>query len=53
LTGHILVSEATRLTDNNEVRERMKSAAKAFDKPDAARRVAEEILKIALSHEIV
>jgi hypothetical protein len=30
----------------------MSSAAKAFYKPDAARLVAEEILKIALEHEI-
>lgn len=52
LTAHILESEIIRLTQNAGAREKMKASAKAFDKPDAARHVAEEILKIALSHEI-
>lgn len=53
LTGHILEAEIDRLTTNTETREKMKTSAKAFDRPDAARKVAEEILKIALSHEII
>lgn len=52
-TSHILQSEIDRLTNNAEEREKMSAAAKAFYKPDAAKLVAEEILKIALSHEIV
>src|SRR3989344_2698771 len=52
LTANILSSEIDRLTDNAEEREKMKTAAKAFYKPDAARLIAEEILKIALAHEI-
>lgn len=52
LTPNILVSEIERLTTNDVERERMKTAAKAFYKPLAARLVAEEILKIALEHEI-
>lgn len=52
LTANILASEIERLITNTEVREGMKAAAKEFFKPDAAKLVAEEILKIALSHEI-
>lgn len=52
LTSHILESEAKRLIEEKEAREKMMEAAKRFDKPNAARKVAEEILKIALSHEI-
>ena len=52
LTANILASEIDRLIENQEVREKMISSAKAFFKPDAAKLVAEEILKIALEHEI-
>ncbi len=52
LTPNILASEIERLVTNVSEREKMKAAAKAFYKPDAARLVAEEILKIALEHEI-
>ncbi|MDP2641940.1 MAG: UDP-N-acetylglucosamine--N-acetylmuramyl-(pentapeptide) pyrophosphoryl-undecaprenol N-acetylglucosamine transferase [bacterium] len=52
LTPNILASEIERLVTNETEREKMKAAAKAFYKPDAARLVAEEILKIALEHEI-
>ncbi len=52
LTSHILVSEVRRLVSEPAVREKMQAAAKAFFKPDAARLVAEEILKIALTHEV-
>lgn len=52
LTPNILASEIERLTTNETEREKMKTAAKAFYKPNAARLVAEEILKIALEHEI-
>jgi UDP-N-acetylglucosamine--N-acetylmuramyl-(pentapeptide) pyrophosphoryl-undecaprenol N-acetylglucosamine transferase len=52
LTSHILSSEIERLTTDKESIEKMKAGAKAFYKPDAARLVAEEILKIALEHEV-
>ncbi len=52
LTPNILASEIERLVTNEAEREKMKAGAKAFYKPDAARLVAEEILKIALEHEI-
>lgn len=52
LTPNILVSEVERLINDTATREKMKAAAKAFYKPNASRLVAEEILKIALEHEV-
>jgi UDP-N-acetylglucosamine--N-acetylmuramyl-(pentapeptide) pyrophosphoryl-undecaprenol N-acetylglucosamine transferase len=52
LTPNILVSEIDRLVTNQETRARMQEAAKNFYKPDAAKLIAEEILKIALEHEV-
>ena len=52
LTPNILAAEIERLVTNKPIREQMQAAAKAFYKPDAAKLVAEEILKIALEHEI-
>jgi UDP-N-acetylglucosamine--N-acetylmuramyl-(pentapeptide) pyrophosphoryl-undecaprenol N-acetylglucosamine transferase len=52
LRPNILLSEITRLASSPEEREKMKAGAKSFFKPDAAHLVAEEILKIALEHEI-
>jgi UDP-N-acetylglucosamine--N-acetylmuramyl-(pentapeptide) pyrophosphoryl-undecaprenol N-acetylglucosamine transferase len=52
LSSNILISEIDRLVNNEQVKEKMKVAAKAFYKPDAAKLVAEEILKIALEHEV-
>jgi len=52
LTPHILLSEINRILTSPAEQAKMKASAKAFYKPDAARAIAEEILKIALSHEI-
>jgi UDP-N-acetylglucosamine--N-acetylmuramyl-(pentapeptide) pyrophosphoryl-undecaprenol N-acetylglucosamine transferase len=52
LTSHVLEAEIDRLATNEKVRQEMKEKAKIFYKPDAAKLVAEEIVKIALSHEI-
>ena len=52
LKPNILLSEIDRLMANAEMQEKMRAAAKAFYKPNAARLVAEEVLKIALGHEI-
>ena len=49
---NILISEVDRILSSPEEKQRMREAARAFYKPNAARLVAEEILKIALSHEI-
>lgn len=52
LTPNILVSEIKRLTNDVAAKDEMRAAAKVFYKPDAARLIAEEILKIALEHEM-
>lgn len=52
LRPNILASEIEHLLNNVEAREKMKSATKEFYNPNAARLVAEEILKIALGHEL-
>ncbi len=52
LTVNILASEIERLVTNQSEREKMQAATKVFYKPNAARLVAEEILKIALEHEL-
>jgi len=52
LRPNILASEIEHLVTNEVEREKMKAAAKVFYKPNAARLVAEEILKIALGHEL-
>lgn len=51
LAPHVLIAEIDKLMEHPEVRERMGKAAKAFAGGDAARTIAEEILKIALRHE--
>ena len=52
LTSNVLASEIERLVTNEAEREKMRAKALAFYKPNAARLIAEEILKIALEHEI-
>ncbi len=52
LTPNILASEIDRLVENAPAREKMQEADKLFYKGDAARLIAEEILKIALEHEV-
>lgn len=52
LTPNILSSEISRLVTDQAIREKMIAGAKGFYKPDAAKKVAEEILKIALEHEL-
>ena len=51
LTPHIVISEINRLIDDPAEREKMSQAAKAFAKPDAARKIAQEVLDLALEHE--
>ncbi len=52
LTGNILTAEIHRILDNKELHTQMKEKTKAFLRPQAARLIAEEILRIALRHEI-
>lgn len=51
LTPSILLSEINRLMENPELRKTMGQHARAFARPESGRLIAEEILKIALSHE--
>jgi UDP-N-acetylglucosamine--N-acetylmuramyl-(pentapeptide) pyrophosphoryl-undecaprenol N-acetylglucosamine transferase len=51
LTTEILITEVEKILDNPALTEKMKAAAKAFSKPDAARKIAEQIVEIALTHE--
>lgn len=51
LAPNILASEARRIATDAAVGARMKAAATGFANPAAGRLIAEEALKIALSHE--
>ena len=51
LSPHILIAEIDRLMADEKGRAKMAEAAKSFSKPDAARKIAKEILAIALEHE--
>lgn len=52
LTGNILYAEITRILNNDEHIRSMKESASSFVKKDAAHVIAEELIKIALRHEI-
>lgn len=51
LTPNILVSEIDRLMDDFEARQKMKAAALAFAKTDAAKTIAKQVLLVALEHD--
>jgi UDP-N-acetylglucosamine--N-acetylmuramyl-(pentapeptide) pyrophosphoryl-undecaprenol N-acetylglucosamine transferase len=51
LSPHVLSAEIKRIVDNPEVRAKMSEAARAFAKPQAARKIATVILETALDHE--
>ena len=50
LSPHVLKSEIDLLAKNQPRRESMKIAAKAFARPDAAEKIAREIIAVALEH---
>lgn len=52
LTGNILYAEIERISNNPELYEKMKKATETFVNLNAAKLIAEEILKIALKHDI-
>lgn len=52
LTPSVLASEINRLMGDETLRERMRAGARAFARPEAAKTIAEEILTLALTHEI-
>ncbi|MDP3735160.1 MAG: UDP-N-acetylglucosamine--N-acetylmuramyl-(pentapeptide) pyrophosphoryl-undecaprenol N-acetylglucosamine transferase [bacterium] len=51
LTSTILLQETDRLMGNVTERERMRNAARAFARPDAASLIADELLRLGLKHE--
>lgn len=51
LTPHVLASEAHRIATDAEINAKMSERARSFANPDAARIIADELLKIALKHE--
>ncbi len=51
MTANILSSEIERIVNNKAILDRMAQNAKAFNKPDAAYKIARELVDIALAHE--
>ena len=51
MTPHLVESEIERLMNDEEKRKEMGKKAKDFAKPDAAEKIADEILRIAIKHE--
>lgn len=51
LSPHVLMSEIERIMGSKPEQERMKAAARGFYHPDAAQKIAKEIVSIALAHE--
>lgn len=51
LSDNQLIFEINRIFDNEDIKRSMKEGAEAFDIPDAAKNIAEEIIGIALSHD--
>ena len=50
LTPHVLLAEIRRLFGDKEKLKKMGEEAKKFSKPDAAEKIAREIIELALSH---
>jgi UDP-N-acetylglucosamine--N-acetylmuramyl-(pentapeptide) pyrophosphoryl-undecaprenol N-acetylglucosamine transferase len=51
LTTNVLLGEIDRIIQDKNLREKMSIAAKNFAQPEAADKIAREIISIALSHE--
>jgi len=51
LSSVVLISEIDRILENPDIAKKMSASAKEFARPDAATKIAREILNIALSHE--
>jgi UDP-N-acetylglucosamine--N-acetylmuramyl-(pentapeptide) pyrophosphoryl-undecaprenol N-acetylglucosamine transferase len=50
LTPHLLVAEIARIMDDAAMRTKMSEAARAFARPEAARKLADIIVETALEH---
>lgn len=51
LSANLLVSEIDRIVENPEVKEALIKGTHDFSRPDAAEKIADEIIEIALGHE--
>jgi len=51
LSPHVLVAEIKRIANDLELQKKMREAAKAFARPDAARKIATELLATSIEHE--
>lgn len=51
LTTNVLLAEIDRLLGDQALRDKMSASAKNFTRPDAADKIAQEIINIALTHE--
>lgn len=51
LTSNILLAEVERIMQDKAMQEKMSVAAKGFAKPDAALKIARELINVGLSHE--
>ncbi|MCM2339178.1 MAG: UDP-N-acetylglucosamine--N-acetylmuramyl-(pentapeptide) pyrophosphoryl-undecaprenol N-acetylglucosamine transferase [Burkholderiales bacterium] len=51
MTANILISEIDRIVNDKNVWDFMSKNAKAYNKPDAAMKIAKELVDIALAHE--
>ena len=51
LTTNVLLAEIDRILLDKKITDKMSIAAKNFSKPDAADKIAREIINIALTHE--
>ena len=51
LTPHLLMAEIERIMSNEELRKKMSTAAKAFARPNSARKIATILIETALEHE--
>jgi UDP-N-acetylglucosamine--N-acetylmuramyl-(pentapeptide) pyrophosphoryl-undecaprenol N-acetylglucosamine transferase len=51
LASHILISEIDNIVGNQSIKDRMRLSTKQFSHPDAAQKIADVILEIALEHE--
>lgn len=52
LSPEIIINEVDRIMGNTQICERMRAGAKTFARLDSAQLIANEILKIALKHEM-
>ncbi len=53
LTPHLLTAEIHRIMNDSDLRAKMAAAARAYARPDAARKIAAVLLEMAIEHEPV